>query len=120
MDYNLSNLKPPKGSRHKKVRVGRGIGSKTRPRTAGKGGKGQKSRSRLRMRDGFEGGRYRCIAATQSAGFRHPRLEGILRRNIDALNVFPAGETVHRRCFALADFYPEGDTAKSRFWVLAI
>ncbi len=25
---SLSNLKPPKGSRHRKVRVGRGIGSK--------------------------------------------------------------------------------------------
>jgi len=44
MDYNLSNLKPPKGSRHRKVRVGRGIGSKL-GRTAGKGSKGQKSRS---------------------------------------------------------------------------
>ena len=28
MAVNLSNLKPPRGSRHRKVRVGRGIGSK--------------------------------------------------------------------------------------------
>ena len=36
MAANLSNLKPARGSRHRKVRVGRGIGSKL-GRTAGKG-----------------------------------------------------------------------------------
>ena len=39
----LSNLSPPRGSRHRKVRVGRGMGSKL-GKTAGKGNKGQKSR----------------------------------------------------------------------------
>ena len=40
---SLSNLGPAKGSRKKKVRVGRGMGSKL-GRTAGAGNKGQKSR----------------------------------------------------------------------------
>ena len=37
---SLSNLRPPKGSRKKKVRVGRGMGSKL-GKTAGAGNKGQ-------------------------------------------------------------------------------
>src|SRR6266481_4243848 len=40
---SLSNLRPPRGSRHRKVRVGRGIGSKL-GKTSGSGDKGQKSR----------------------------------------------------------------------------
>ena len=55
MAVNLSNLKPPRGSRHRKVRVGRGIGSKL-GKTAGKGNKGQKSRKGYSRRAGFEGG----------------------------------------------------------------
>jgi len=54
MAVNLSNLKPPRGSRHRKVRVGRGIGSKL-GKTAGKGNKGQKSRKGYSRRAGFEG-----------------------------------------------------------------
>ncbi|HVS74772.1 MAG TPA: hypothetical protein VHE23_05040, partial [Candidatus Acidoferrales bacterium] len=52
---SLSNLRPPKGSRHRKVRVGRGIGSKL-GRTSGKGNKGQQSRTGYSRRRGFEGG----------------------------------------------------------------
>ena len=52
---NLSNLRPPTGSRHRKVRVGRGMGSNL-GKTAGKGNKGGKSRSGYRLRRGFEGG----------------------------------------------------------------
>ena len=41
---NLSNLKPPKGMKHAKKRVGRGQGSGN-GKTAGRGHKGAKSRS---------------------------------------------------------------------------
>ena len=41
--FSLETLRPPRGSRQRKVRVGRGIGSKL-GRTSGKGNKGQKSR----------------------------------------------------------------------------
>ena len=40
---SLSTLRPPRGSRKKKVRVGRGMGSKL-GKTSGSGNKGQKSR----------------------------------------------------------------------------
>jgi len=40
---NLSNLKPPKGAKHSKKRVGRGQGS-GQGKTAGRGHKGAKSR----------------------------------------------------------------------------
>ena len=53
--YTLANLQPPVGSRKKKVRVGRGIGSKL-GKTAGAGNKGQKSRKGFSRRPGFEGG----------------------------------------------------------------
>ncbi len=52
---NLNNLKPAKGSTKAAKRVGRGIGSGN-GKTAGRGHKGQKSRSGGGVRAGFEGG----------------------------------------------------------------
>ena len=43
-DMDLSNLKPPKGAKHSKKRVGRGQGS-GQGTQAGRGHKGAKSRS---------------------------------------------------------------------------
>ncbi len=54
MGVKLSNLGPAKGSRHRKVRVGRGMGSKL-GKTAGKGNKGQKSRKGYSRRPGIRG-----------------------------------------------------------------
>jgi len=51
----LNTLKPAAGSKHAAKRVGRGIGSGT-GKTAGRGHKGQKSRSGGGIRPGFEGG----------------------------------------------------------------
>jgi large subunit ribosomal protein L15 len=51
----LNTLKPAPGSKHPAKRVGRGIGSGT-GKTAGRGHKGQKSRSGGGVRPGFEGG----------------------------------------------------------------
>jgi large subunit ribosomal protein L15 len=93
MGYNLSNLKPPRGSRHKKVRVGRGIGSKL-GRTAGRGSKGQKSRSGYKRRRGFEGGQMPLHRRIPKRGFHNPTGKEFSVVNIETLNVFPAGETV--------------------------
>lgn len=49
----IHDLKPPKGSKKPKTRVGRGIGGHG-GKTAGRGTKGQKARSKIRV--GFEGG----------------------------------------------------------------
>ena len=51
----LNTLSPAPGSRKDAKRVGRGIGSGN-GKTAGRGHKGQKSRSGGRVRPGFEGG----------------------------------------------------------------
>jgi large subunit ribosomal protein L15 len=93
MGYNLSNLKPPRGSRHKKVRVGRGIGSKL-GRTAGRGSKGQKSRSGYSLRRGFEGGQMPLHRRIPKRGFHNPTGKEYSVVNIETLNAFPAGETV--------------------------
>ncbi len=51
----LNELSPAEGSKKKKKRVGRGIGS-TLGKTGGRGHKGQKSRSGGKVPAGFEGG----------------------------------------------------------------
>ncbi len=93
MAVNLSNLKPARGSRHRKVRVGRGIGSKL-GRTAGKGSKGQKSRKGFSRKRGFEGGQMPLRRRIPKRGFHnHMRVEYAVI-NVGMLNNFPAGETV--------------------------
>ena len=52
---HLNTIKPAKGSTKASKRVGRGIGSGS-GKTAGRGHKGQKSRSGGGVRAGFEGG----------------------------------------------------------------
>jgi large subunit ribosomal protein L15 len=93
MAVNLSNLKPPRGSRHRKVRVGRGIGSKL-GRTAGKGNKGQKSRKGYSRRPGFEGGQMPLRRRIPKRGFHNPSRFEYAVVNVETLNAFPAGETV--------------------------
>src|SRR5579864_4200586 len=68
---SLSNLRPPKGSRHRKVRVGRGIGSKL-GKTSGSGDKGQKSRRGYSRRRGFEGGQMPLHRRMPKRGFHNP------------------------------------------------
>ncbi len=50
----VDELQPAPGSNKRKMRVGRGIGSKGK--TAGRGTKGQQSRGRGKVARGFEGG----------------------------------------------------------------
>ena len=89
----LSNLKPPRGSRHRKVRVGRGMGSKL-GKTAGAGNKGQKSRRGYSRRRGFEGGQMPLHRRLPKRGFHNPFGSSVSVINVEELNVFPAGETV--------------------------
>jgi large subunit ribosomal protein L15 len=95
MAVNLSNLKPPRGSRHRKVRVGRGIGSKL-GKTAGKGNKGQKSRKGYSRRAGFEGGQMPLRRRIPKRGFHNPTRVEYAVVNVEGLNIFPAGTTVTR------------------------
>jgi len=90
---SLSNLRPPRGSRHRKVRVGRGMGSKL-GKTSGSGDKGQKSRRGYSRRRGFEGGQMPLHRRMPKRGFHNPFSVEYSVLNIEELNVFPAGETV--------------------------
>src|SRR3954470_20262625 len=64
----LSNLKPKKGARHAKKRVGRGPGSGN-GKTSGRGEKGQKSRSGFSRALGFEGGQMPLHRRLPKRGF---------------------------------------------------
>ena len=90
---SLSMLHPPKGSRKRKVRVGRGMGSKL-GKTAGSGNKGQKSRRGYSRRRGFEGGQMPLHRRVPKRGFHNPFGVSYSVVNLEELNVFPAGETV--------------------------
>jgi large subunit ribosomal protein L15 len=93
MALNLSNLKPPRGSRKRKVRVGRGMGSKL-GKTAGAGNKGQKSRTGYSRRAGFEGGQMPLHRRIPKRGFNNPFGADYAVVNVETLNRFSAGEVV--------------------------
>lgn len=90
---SLSHLRPPAGSRHRKVRVGRGMGSKL-GKTAGKGNKGGKSRSGYRLRRGFEGGQMPLHRRLPKRGFTNIFGKDFAVVNVGSLGRFAAGETV--------------------------
>ncbi|HVB35746.1 MAG TPA: 50S ribosomal protein L15 [Candidatus Acidoferrales bacterium] len=93
MSVKLSNLKPPRGSRHRKVRVGRGMGSKL-GKTSGAGNKGQQSRRGYSRRPGFEGGQMPMHRRIPKHGFHNPFSTRYAVVNVGSLNAFSAGETV--------------------------
>lgn len=64
----LNSLKPAEGSKHAKRRVGRGIGSGL-GKTAGRGHKGQKSRTGGFHKVGFEGGQMPIQRRLPKRGF---------------------------------------------------
>ncbi len=88
----LHHLKPAPGSKKRKIRVGRGEAGR-RGKTAGRGTKGQKARSKVRP--GFEGGQMPMQR-------RLPKLKGFKNRNkvvfavvnVERLAEFDAGSVV--------------------------
>ena len=65
---NLSNLHPPKGQRHKKRRLGQGMGT-GRGKYSGRGAKGAKSISGYSKMRGFEGGQMPLHRRLPKRGF---------------------------------------------------
>ena len=65
----LNSIKPADGAKHAKRRVGRGIGSGL-GKTAGRGNKGQKSRSGGYHKVGFEGGQMPLQRRLPKRGFK--------------------------------------------------
>ena len=64
----LNTIKPAEGAKHSRKRVGRGMGSGT-GKTAGRGHKGQKSRSGGKVQIGFEGGQMPIQRRLPKRGF---------------------------------------------------
>ena len=70
----LNQIKPAAGAKHAKRRVGRGIGSGL-GKTAGRGHKGQKSRSGGYHKVGFEGGQMPMQRRLPKRGFKSQQLQ---------------------------------------------
>lgn len=91
---NLSDLKPPKGAKHAKKRIGRGHGT-GHGKTAGRGHKGAKSRSGFKFKRGFEGGQMPLHRRVPKRGFHNPFRVEYEVVNLDTLAaVFEAGALV--------------------------
>ena len=97
----LNELKPAEGSTHARKRVGRGIGSGL-GKTAGRGHKGQKSRSGGFHKVGFEGGQmplqrrlpkrgFKSMSAGDTAEVRLSDLERLEGGDVDLLALKAAG-----------------------------
>ena len=97
----LNNLKPAAGAKHARRRVGRGIGSGL-GKTAGRGHKGQKSRSGGFHKVGFEGGQmplqrrlpkrgFVSLAKNDSAEVRLSDLQKLPLAEVDVLALKAAG-----------------------------
>jgi large subunit ribosomal protein L15 len=91
---SLNNLRPPKGAKHAKKRVGRGQGSGN-GKTAGRGHKGAKSRSGFTFKRGFEGGQMPLHRRVPKRGFHNPFRVEYEVVNLDTLEAaFDAGTVV--------------------------
>jgi len=90
---DLSNLKPPRKSRKRPKRVGRGPGS-GHGKTACRGHKGQRSRSSGNVPLGFEGGQMPLIRRLPKRGFNNPNKKVYAILNLRELNKFEANATV--------------------------
>jgi len=95
----LNNLKPAKGSKHRKKIVGRGVGS-GHGRTATRGTKGQKARSGDGAKKiGFEGGQMPILRRIPKRGFNNPFRKEYEIVNVERLNKFDSevtGETLKK------------------------
>ena len=81
----LNEIKPGRGAKHAKRRVGRGIGSGL-GKTAGRGHKGQKSRSGGYHKVGFEGGQMPMHRRLPKRGFKSHLLKFNAEVTLSALN----------------------------------
>jgi len=78
---NLSNLRPPKGQKQKKQRIGQGMGT-GRGKYSGRGAKGARSISGYSMMRGFEGGQMPLHRRLPKRGFKN-----IFRKEYAIVNV---------------------------------
>ena len=89
----LNELRPPKGARKKRKRVGRGEGS-GHGGTSTKGHKGLKARSGGSHSPGFEGGQMPLQRRLPKRGFKNPFRKEWTVVNLGDLTAFPDGAVV--------------------------
>ena len=98
---DLSNLKPKRGSKHAKKRVGRGPGS-GHGKTSSRGEKGQKSRSGYSAQIGFEGGQMPLHRRIPKRGFTNIFKKEMSVVNLSDLERFDNGATVDEQALRTA------------------
>ena len=90
----LSKLQAPEGAKTKKLRVGRGVGSGL-GKTAGRGQKGQKARSKGNInKKHFQGGQTPMQRRLPKRGFRNPLAATVYAINVGDLEVFDVGTKI--------------------------
>ena len=89
----LNQLKPVEGARHTRKRKGQGVGSGL-GKTAGRGQKGQNSRSGGGVRPGFEGGQIPLFQRLPKRGFKNVNRKEYAVVTVSDLNVFENGAEV--------------------------
>ena len=89
----LHELSPAPGSRKTRIRRGRGLGSGL-GKTAGRGQKGQNSRSGGGVRTGFEGGQMPLYRRLPKRGFKNIFAKEFAEVNVSSLNRFDDGAVV--------------------------
>ncbi len=97
----LNEIRDNEGARHRRMRVGRGIGS-GKGKTAGRGQKGQKARSGVAIK-GFEGGQMPLHMRLPKRGFTNAMFAkdyaevnlGMIQKAIDAGKLDTAGVLDH-------------------------
>ena len=98
---NLNDLRDNAGARHRRIRVGRGIGS-GKGKTSARGQKGQKSRSGVAIK-GFEGGQMPLHMRLPKRGFTNAKFTkdyaevnlGMVQKAIDAGKLDISGVVDH-------------------------
>src|SRR6476646_6209484 len=96
----LSKLAPPVGAVTKERRIGRGVGSGL-GKTAGRGQKGQKARSKGNINKlHFQGGQTPMQRRLPKRGFRNPFPTDRRRSTWASSSVSPSGPTSTRKLFA--------------------
>ena len=101
----LNDIKPAAGAKHAKRRVGRGIGSGL-GKTAGRGHKGQKSRSGGYHKVGFEGGQMPLQRRLPKRGFKSHLLKFNAEITLSQLDVLGA-DSVDLLALKAAGLVPE-------------
>ena len=90
---DLHSLQTVDGSKHRRIRVGRGRAS-GKGKTAGRGHKGQFSRAGSRHKPLFEGGQMPLVRKLPIRGFKNYTRKIMVPVNLDSLDRFDGGAEV--------------------------